>query len=64
MREILIPKEDLVLKYSYKMPEKLYGYKKSDNPLEWQGKCREKLKELIAGDFDFTKRVIETHITE
>ena len=63
MREILIPKEDLVLKYSYKTPEKLYGYKKSDKPLEWQEKCREKLKELIAGDFDFDKRAVETHHT-
>ncbi|MCL2814857.1 MAG: family 43 glycosylhydrolase [Oscillospiraceae bacterium] len=63
MKEILIPKEDLVLKYSYKTPEKLYGYKKSDNPSEWQAKCREKLKELIAGDFDFAERTVETHHT-
>ncbi|MCL2774308.1 MAG: family 43 glycosylhydrolase [Oscillospiraceae bacterium] len=63
MREILIPKEDLVLKYSYKTPEKIYGYKKSENPSDWQAKCREKLKELIVCDFDFAERPVEIHHT-
>jgi len=44
----LIPKEDLNLKYKYKLPEKALVYNRVDDPYEWQEKCREKLRELIA----------------
>ena len=63
MKQILIPKEDLILKYSYRTPERSYAYKNSDDPAEWQIKCREKLKELVVCDLASDKRNIEIHHT-
>ena len=61
IRKILIPKDDLILKYLYKTPDKSYAYKTHEDPVSWQIKCRGKLKELIACDFSFSKRPIATH---
>ena len=61
LEQILIPKEDLTLKYAYKMPEKAYVYCDSEDPSAWQSRCRDKLKELIVCDFDFGEREIEVH---
>ena len=63
LQEILIQKEDLILKYEYKTPEKSYAYKDSEDPVAWQNKCRSKLQELIACDFDGKKRTVEIHHT-
>jgi len=61
LQEILIQKEDLILKYKYKTPEKSYAYKDSEDPAEWQIKCRSKLQELIACDFNGIDRTFEIH---
>ena len=64
MNEILIPKEDLILRHSYKIPSKTYAYEDSEHPLSWQKKCRGKLCELIACDFSLTKeRLVKIHHT-
>ena len=42
---------------------RLLEFKKSDEPLEWQKKCREKLKELFDSDSNLSERVINTHHT-
>jgi cephalosporin-C deacetylase-like acetyl esterase len=63
INSILIPKEELILKYSYKLPEKSYAYKESEDPIIWQDKCLSKLQELIASDFNIEDRTYETHHT-
>jgi len=65
MKHVLIPKEDLVLNYSYKTPRKTYAYRDTEDPLAWQEKCRDKLKELIVCDVDAGpgKRPVEIHHT-
>jgi cephalosporin-C deacetylase-like acetyl esterase len=63
MKQVLVPKEALVLKYSYETPHKTYAYRDSEEPLSWQVKCRDKLKELIVCDFRFNNRPVEVHHT-
>ena len=63
MQEILIPKEDLILKYIYKTPEKSYAYKNSEDPAAWQNKCRSKLQELVGCDFNGIDKTFEIHRT-
>ena len=63
MYTIIIPKKDLTLKLSYETPEKSLAYKISENQTEWQAKCREKLAELAAVDFDVKDRTFEIHHT-
>jgi len=65
LKHLLIPKEDLTLNYSLQPPRKTYAYRDSEEPLSWQGKCREKLKELIVCDFQFGpgERPVEIHHT-
>jgi len=45
------------------MPKKAYEYKDSEDPVIWQDRCRAKLRELIACDFDTGDRAIEIHHT-
>ena len=63
MREILIPKEDLNLNFSYETPEKAFAYRGSDDPYVWQSKCRDKLKELIVCDLSAGERRVDVHQT-
>jgi cephalosporin-C deacetylase-like acetyl esterase len=63
MREILIPKEYLILKFKYKTPEKSYAYKDTENPVAWQKRCRAKLQELIACDLNIKDRTFKIHHT-
>jgi cephalosporin-C deacetylase-like acetyl esterase len=61
MKRILIPKEDLILNFEYKLPQKTFTYQSSEEPSVWQNKCRKKLHEVLACNFDFKERVIEIH---
>jgi len=61
LKQLLIPKEDLILKYSYKVPRKTLAYHESEVPVSWQEKCREKLRELVVCDFTSDKRPVEIH---
>jgi len=63
LKQMLIPKEDLTLKYAFDLPKKSYAYEASENPQEWQERCREKLKQLIVCDFNFDKREVKVHHT-
>jgi len=63
MKQVLIPKCDLVLKYSHETPRKTYAYRDSEDPAAWQIRCRDKLKELIVCNFRFDKRTVEIHHT-
>lgn len=61
MNDVLIPKEDLVLKYSYEIPSKSMAYTDAENPVEWQRVCRQKLCELVNCGFDFEERAVKIH---
>lgn len=61
MNGVLIDKSDLTLKFKYKTPEKSLAYKNTDDPLEWQDRCRAKLRELIAAEIELNGRAVETH---
>jgi cephalosporin-C deacetylase-like acetyl esterase len=63
INSILIQKEELILKHSYKLPEKSFAYKDFEDPSIWQDKCRSKLQELIASDFNIEERTFEIHHT-
>ena len=61
--KILIPVENLTLKYAYKSPKKTYAYENSEDPEKWQVKCRAKLRELIGCDLKDENRQVKTHHT-
>jgi len=61
LERILIPKEDLTLKFSYKTPEKSYAYKDSEDQTIWQENCCSKLRELIACDLNSENRIFTIH---
>jgi len=63
LKQILVPKADLKLRFSYKTPEKTMAYNDKEDQAEWQAKCRCKLRELIACDADVMDRNIQVHHT-
>jgi len=61
MERVLIPNEDLILKFAYELPERALAYKDADEPIAWQQRCKDKLKELIVCDLGVDARRISIH---